>query len=58
MERQKLTDLHSVQVIKDWTSKGKNYFPGDDNVAYFIRDLIPYLENLEARIVVLESKPD
>lgn len=58
MERQKLSDLHSVQAIKDWTSQGDNHVPNEDGMARFVRDIIPYIEHLEKRIELLESKTD
>ena len=44
------------KVITDWTSKAKTHYPNDDDVAEFVREVIPYLDSLEARISALEKR--
>lgn len=53
---EKVNEITIVQTIKEWSSKGPNHCPGDAETSRFVREIIPYLEQLENRIKALESK--
>lgn len=51
----KLSDIEIVKQIKKWCSEGYNHCPNEINVSMFVREVIPYLENLEERISRIET---
>lgn len=51
----KINEIKIVETIKEWTSQGKNHCPNDHNVSIFVREIIPYIEQLEKRVEELEQ---
>lgn len=52
----KLKDFDSINSIKDWTDKGINHIPDESQTGRFVREIIPYMEELEKTVEDLTKK--
>ena len=52
----KITEIPSVQQIEDWTKQRANHCLNDIQVSQFVRDVIPYLKELEWKVRYLEQR--
>ena len=54
--KMKLQELDSVKRIADWTNQGINNVPDESQVGRFVREIIPYVEQLEKTVQDLEDR--
>lgn len=52
----KIKELDSVNRIKEWTDQGINNVPDESQTGRFVREIIPYIEQLEKAIEKLENR--